>query len=399
VEELAIRERNVDETASVVIIGGGISGAAIAYYLAKRGYTDVLLVERKSLGSGSTGAAAGGIRAQFSTEVNVRASILSMPVWDRFEAETGSPHTIVRSGYLLLATAHAEYADLAESVTMQNALGVPSRMVDQSEIQEIVPTLYVDDLAGASFNADDGIGNPYDALQGYVRGARSRGVRVLEDTRVDAIDVAAGRVEAVHLSSGARVVTPVVVNAAGPWAAETGAMAGVDIPVRPFRREIYVSEPFPQVPPGPLVMDLHVAWYYRHEGERILMSGIADPFSSWNTDLDRSRLPEVAPLAVHRLPGLAAASFTSGWAGSYDISPDNHGIIGQFPELKGFVCACGFSGHGYMHSPATGMVVSELILDGTATSLDITALSPTRFREGRQNLERLTSHRELPING
>lgn len=389
----------MQRSASVVIIGGGISGAAVAYFLAERGCTDVVLLERKSLGSGSTGAAAGGIRAEFSTEINVRASVLSRRFWDKFEEQTGSPHAFVESGYLMLATSAEEYADLAAGVKMQNGFGVPSRMLDRAEIQAIVPQLYVDDLAGAAYNPNDGIGSPYDALQGYIRSAKARGVQVIEDTRVDGIDLHSRRVEAVRLSNGDRIVTPTIVNAAGPWSGEIGAMAGVEVPVRPFRREIYVSEPFPRLPGGPLVMDLHVAWYYRHESDRILMSGIADSFSSWNTQLDRSRLPEVAAPAVHRLPELAQAAFTSGWAGSYDISPDNHGIVGEFPELRGFVCACGFSGHGYMHSPATGMVVSELILDGKARSLDLSALSPTRFREGRQNMERLTSHRETKING
>ncbi|HTE86813.1 MAG TPA: FAD-binding oxidoreductase, partial [Dehalococcoidia bacterium] len=343
--------------------------------------------------------AAGGIRAQFSTEINVRASLLSLQFWDRFEEETGSPHAFLRTGYLMLATSTAEHSDLSASVTLQNSLGIPSRMVDQDEMHAIVPQMTVADLAGGAYNADDGTGSPYDALQGYIGAAKARGVRIIEEARVDGIEVKRGRVEAVRLSNGDRVATPMVVNAAGPWSGEVGALAGVEVPVRPFRREIYVSEPFPRLPRGPLVMDLHVAWYYRHEGERILMSGIADSFSSWNTELDRSKLPEVAALAVHRLPSLAGASFSSGWAGSYDISPDNHGIVGQFPELHGFICACGFSGHGYMHSPATGMLVSELILDGKATSLDTSPLSPTRFREGRQNMERLTSHRELPING
>jgi sarcosine oxidase subunit beta len=385
------------QSASVVIAGGGISGAAIAYFLARRGCTDVLLLERKSLGSGSTGADAAGGRTQFSTEINVRCSLLSLPFWHRFEEETGSPHLLAETGYLLLATTDGLHEDLKASVALQNRLGAPSRMVNPQEIHSIVPALYVDDLIGGAYSATDGVGSPYDALQGYIRAVRARGVRVLEDTSVTAIDVNDGRVEGVRLSGGERVATPIVVNAAGPWAGEVGAMAGLEVPVRPYRRELYVSEPFTELSPGPLVMDLNVAWYYRHEGQRVLMSGIADPFSSWNTTLDWSRLPEVAALATHRLPALARAAFTSGWAGSYDISPDNHGLLGQFPELKGFICACGFSGHGYMHSPATGMLVSEMILDGKATSLDATALSPMRFREGRPIHERLTSHRELPM--
>jgi sarcosine oxidase subunit beta len=385
-------------SASVVIIGGGISGAVIAFFLARRGCTDIALFERKQLGSGSTGAAAGGIRAQFSTEINVRCSQLSLPFWRRFEEETGSPHKFVETGYLLLATTRAEYEDLAESVALQMQLGVPSRLVNLSAMSELVPALNVEDLTGGSYNAGDGVGSPYDALQGYIRAARRHGVRVIEGAPVVAIEAAGGRVDAVRLANGERIATPVIVDAAGPWSGEVAALAGLDVPVRPFRREIYVSEPFPELPPGPLVMDLNAAWYYRHEGERILMAGIADPFSSWNTTLDQSRLHEVAAHATHRVPALARAAFTSGWAGSYDISPDNHAILGRFPELDGFICACGFSGHGYMHSPATGTLVSEMILDGGARSLDVSSLSPTRFRERRMLAERLTSHRDLPVD-
>ena len=383
------------QSASVAIIGGGISGAAIAYFLAWRGCTDVVLFERQRLGSGSTGAAAGGIRAQFSTEINVRCSLLSLPFWRNFEQETGRPHAFNKTGYLLLATTEAELETLRAGVALQNRLGVPSRLVDRAEMASLVPVLATADLAGGSYNAEDGTGSPYDALQGFVQAAKDRGVRVVEGAEVVAIETAGGRVQAVRLADGERCATPIVVDAAGPWSGQVGALAGLDMPVRPFRREIYVSEPFPELPPGPLVIDLHTNWYYRREGERVLMAGVADRESSWKTALDWSRLPEVAQTAVHRVPALARAAFTSGWAGSYDISPDSHALLGGFPELDGFICACGFSGHGYMHSPATGLLVSELILDGKATSLDVVPLAPTRFRDGRPNHETLTTHGRL----
>ena len=392
------------ETASVVIVGGGISGAAIAYFLAKRGCSDVVLLEQHQLGSGSTSAAAGGIRSQFSTEINVRSSLLSLPFWEHFEEETGSPHTFQRSGYLFLATTNAELADLRESVALQNGLGVPSRIVRPDELGTLAAGLNTNDLAGGAYSTDDGVGSPYDALQGFARAAKARGVRVRENTKLAAIEIEHGRVQAVRLAGGERIATPIVVDAAGAWAAEVGALVGLEAPVRPFRREIYMSEPFPELfergsgapsMPYPLVIDLHTGWYYRREGERVLMAGEADRFSSWNTSLDWSRLPEVAKIATQRVPLLAGASFTSGWAGSYDISPDNHALLGSFPELEGFICACGFSGHGYMHSPATGLLVSEIILDGRASSLDIAPLAPARFREGRPILERLTTHGEL----
>jgi len=381
-------------SASVVIAGGGISGVAIAYFLARRGCSDVVLIERERLGSGSTGTAAGGIRAQFSTEINIRCSLLSLPFWERFEEETGHPHRFDHTGYLLLATSAAEEHTLREGVALQNRLGVPSRMLDRGQVLEIVPELHVADLAAAAYNAGDGVGNPSDALQGYIQFAKRSGVEVREGVSVTGVRISHARVVGVELSDGGQITTPVLVNAAGPWSGQVGALARLDVPVRPFRRELYVSEPFPLLRPGPLVIDLHSNWYYRHEGSRILMAGIADQHSSWNTSLDWPRLPDVAHTATHRLPLLSQAAFTSGWAGSYDISPDNHGIVGTFPELAGFVCACGFSGHGYMHSPATGALVSEIILDGSARSLDVAALAPARFREGHPNLERLASHGE-----
>ncbi|MGI8552484.1 MAG: NAD(P)/FAD-dependent oxidoreductase [Dehalococcoidia bacterium] len=383
------------ETAAVVIVGGGISGGAIAYFLARRGCSDVLLLEQQTLGSGSTGAAAGGIRSQFSTEMNIRCSLLSLPFWRRFEEETGSPHPFNQTGYLFLATTREEIDALAAAVALQNQFGVRSRLVATEEMTGLAPALNSSDLAGGAYSAADGVGSPYDALQGYIKAARRLGVRIREGARLEAVETNHGRVQAVELGDGERILTACVVNAAGPWSGAVGALAGLEVPVRPFRREIYVSEPFHELPAGPLVIDLHTGWYYRREGERILMAGIADRFSSWNTALDWSRLPEVAQTAVHRVPALAGVSFTSGWAGSYDISPDNHALLGGFPELEGFICACGFSGHGYMHSPATGMLVSELILDGKAISLDISSLSPTRFREGQPIVERLTTHGRL----
>jgi len=383
------------ETADVVIVGGGAVGASIAYHLAERGagYGTVLL-ERNSLGSGSTGRSAGGIRSQFSTEVNIRFSLESVAFWRSFEERMGSPADYREIGYLFLAATPRQREQFEANVALQHALGVPSRVVSPDEIASLVPGLRVDDVVAGAYSAEDGIAGPNEAVQAFARRARERGVRIREGVEVIAVDVRGERVRAVETTHG-RIETSMVVNAAGPWAAQLGHMAGVDVPVKPYRREIFVSEPVSTavIPEVPLVIDLHVGWYFRREGAGILMSGAKDAHSSFDTHVDWAGLPRIAAYATHRMPPLSHVRFgDKAWAGLYDVSPDDHAIIGRVPEIDGFLCANGFSGHGFQHSPATGRVVSELILDGGVSGLDIAPLSIERFRTGHLLSEPLTAH-------
>jgi sarcosine oxidase, subunit beta len=381
------------ETAEVVIVGGGAVGASLAYHLAERGAgKGVVLLERQTLGSGSTGRSAGGIRSQFSTEVNIRFSLESVAFWRSFSERMGSPVDYREIGYLFLAASEQQRAQFIANIALQNSLGVPSRLVLADEIARLVPGMRVDDVVCGAYSAEDAIAGPNEAVQAFARRARESGVRIYEGVEVIGLDVRGGHVRAVETLHG-RIETPVVVNAAGPWAAQVGRMAGVDVPVKPYRRELFVSEPTDVIPDVPLVIDLHVGWYFRREGPGVLMSGARDTDSSFDTHVDWAGLPRIAAYAVHRMPPLEKVRFgDKAWAGLYDVSPDDHAILGVVPEVAGFYVANGFSGHGFQHSPATGRVLAELILDGQVSGLDIAPLSITRFREGRLLSEPLTAH-------
>ena len=382
------------DTADIVIVGGGIIGTSIACQLAARGHgRGVVLLERDTLGSGSTGRSAGGIRSQFSTEINIRFSLESVAVWRHFEDLFGTSVDYHEHGYLFLAQTAAERTQFERNIALQNRLGVPSRLLEPSDIDALVPGLRTDDLTAAAYNAEDGGAGPNDATQAFARRARAGGVEIRERSPVTSIEVAEGRVQAVVTAAG-RLATRRVVIASGAWAGPVGRLAGVELPVQPYRRELFVSEPFDALPAQiPLVIDLHVGWYVRREGPGVLMSGARDTEPSFNTHVDWGGLPRIAALASHRLPALASARFGGrAWAGLYDVSPDDHAIMGPVPEVDGLYCAVGFSGHGFQHSPAAGRLMAELVLDGRTTGIDIRPLGLERFARGELLHEPLTAH-------
>jgi len=232
-------------------------------------------------------------------------------------------------------------------------------------------------------------------LRGFAKGARRLGAVIREGVEVTGIEVKKGRIRAVEISKGERVQTPVVVNASGPYAARVAAMAGLDLPVHPLRRQIFFTEPFEDVSSlFPMLIDLEYGWYMRGEGKGLLLAGPQDSESSFNESVDFEGREWTAARSLHRVPVLERARIVRGWAGLYEISPDHHAILGPFPEVEGFICANGFSGHGFQHSPAAGILVAELIVDGEARSLDTKPLRPERFREGDLILEPLTAFRD-----
>ena len=250
----------------------------------------------------------------------------------------------------------------------------------------------MDDLVGGAYTAHDGYAGPYEVLKGFISGARRLGAILREGVEVVGIDVERGRMQGVQTSTGKRVKTQVVVNASGPYAAKVAALAGLDLPVRPLRRQIFFTDPFENLPPAfPLVIDLEHGWYMRREGEGLLLAGPQDSESSFGEQVDFEGKEWAATRSIHRVPILKRARIARGWAGLYEISPDNHAIIGEFPEVEGFICANGFSGHGFMHSPAAGILVAELIVEGKVKTLNIHPLRPQRFQEGDLIREPLTA--------
>jgi len=372
-------------SADVVIIGGGVIGTSIAYHLAKMGAQNTVVLERESmLGTGSTGKCAGGIRQQFSTEVNIRLSMESVRFFENFREELDADPEFRQNGYLFLATTEEEVTAFQQNVALQRSLGLKVEILSPPEAKDLVPALNVEDVLLATYCPTDGYADPHSVLQGFAKGARQLGVEMCTDTEATAIELKAGKVRAVATNQG-RIETPVVVDAAGPWLAVVGRMAGIELPVLPYRRQIFVTHPFPAIPdPVPMVIDFQPSFYFRKEGPGILM-GMTDDEEppSFNTHADWDFLAQVVEKAIHRAPILEQAGFMDGWGGLYAVTPDDNPILGPLPELEGFICAGGFSGHGFMLAPATGRAIAELILEGQST-VDISALSINRLREGRE---------------
>jgi len=384
----------MEKTADIVIIGGGIIGVSIAYHLALKKAGRILLLEKGQLGEGSTSRCAGGIRAQFSTRINILFSLESMKTFERFEEEFGVNPEFKRTGYLFLATTELEMEGFKATTKLQRELGIPVEFLNRVEIKARWPYLRTDDILGGTFSPQDGYAGPSEVLSGFVRGAKREGVKIFEGEEVVEISVKKGRVEGVK-TKGEEISTPTVVNAGGPFASSIGEMAGVRIPVKPLRRQIFVTAPFHLTDRAiPLTIDIHRGWYFRQEVDGLLLSGPLDHEPSFNLNIDYEAMVEASENAMDRVPVLEKARIARGWAGLYEISPDNHAILGKVPNVEGFILANGFSGHGFQHSPAVGRVIAELIVEGRASTIDIAPLSIERFEMGELIREPLTAFKE-----
>ena len=386
----------MEKGAEVVIIGGGIIGASIAYHLAKRGMRQVVLLEKENLGEGSTGRCLGGIRYQFSTPIHVRFSLESVHFFAGFQEELGIDPGFKKIGYLFLATTPQCFEILRSNLALLHSFCIPVELLEPEEIRRRWPPLNVADVICGSYCPEEGYAGPHEVLMGYIQGAQRGGCRVYEGVEARGIVVDGDQVAAVDTSQG-RICCPWVVNAAGPYAASVGAMAGIDIAVKPIRRQIFTTAPYHRLPgPLPLLIDLERGWYIRREGGGFLLAGPQDEKPSFNLTLDSGLEARSwsAENALHRIPALEAMEINGGWAGLYEISPDQHAILGQVPGLRGFLCANGFSGHGFMHSPVAGRLIAELICEGAVSALDISPFSPTRFQEKRLNPEPMTAFRQ-----
>ena len=371
--------------ADVVIVGGGCMGASVAYHLTRRGITDVLLLERETLlGAGSTGRNAGGVRHQFSTEANIRLSIESIRLLERFADEVGHSIDFHQDGYLFLLSSDRSVEVFQKNVALQRSLGVDVQWLDAAAAGRLATGLDVAGVAAATFCARDGIADPNGVTMGFAKAAQAAGATIERDVEVTGIRTRDGRVVAVEATRG-RVETPVVVNAAGPWARQVGRLAGVDVPVDPIRRHIFIAAldgatDTARVPSTHImVIDFDTTFYFHREGAGVLF-GMGDPRETptYDTTVQWDFLPQVIEVAVQRLPALAAASISHAWAGLYEMSPDANPIIGPAPSLEGFFLIDGFSGHGFQHSPAAGRILADLIA-GRDPGIDTTPFSPARF--------------------
>ncbi|MFI5042832.1 MAG: NAD(P)/FAD-dependent oxidoreductase [Acidimicrobiales bacterium] len=369
-------------SADVVIVGGGVMGCALAYQLARR-KVDVLVLERETLGSQSTGKCAGGIRQQFSMEANVRLNRLSVRLLGEFEQETGHPADFRQIGYMFVLTQPQHVEEFRANLAMWHRLGLDeARWVDPVEAARMVPVLNVDDVLGCTFCPTDGIASPADVTSGYAAAARHHGARLDEGVEVTGLDIASGHVQGVRTSRG-DIATRVVVNCSGAWSGSIGRMAGVEIPVLPYRRHVVVTAPFGAVSrTTPMTVDFNTSLYFHPEGDGLLMgmSNREDP-AGFNTEVDWEFLERMFEEVARRAPALAGAGVKTAWAGLYETTPDHQAILGPVDGVEGFWCAAGFSGHGFMQAPAAGLLLSQLMLDHES-EIDLAPFSLSRLAKG-----------------
>lgn len=376
--------------ADVIIIGAGVIGCSIAYHLAKMGCNDVVVLEKNYIGSGSTEKCVGGIRQQFSTVTNIKLSMESVRFFESFEEETGHPADFRQNGYLMLATTEDELQSFRQNVALQHQLGLEVYLLSPKEAKEIVPQLDVQDIVGGTFCPTDGYADPYSVVQGFASSAKRLGVKIYEETEVSGINQKEHRIQGMLTNRG-EFTAPVVVDAAGPYAAQIGEMAGLDIPVHPSRRHIFVTAPLDEIRrDAPMVVDFHSGFWFRREGPGLIF-GMRNPDEpeSLDTSVDWGFLPTIAEVASRRLPFLENIGVVTGQAGLHDDTPDANAILGKVPEIEGLYLACGFSGHGFMHSPAVGRIMAELILTQCSPLPDVSPLALHRFQQETQQAERV----------
>ena len=388
-------------TADVVIIGGGIFGTSLAYILATRGASNIVLLEQDLLAAGSSGKATGGLRQQFADELDIRFSIESIHFYERFIREyTPSepayrPPAFHQYGYMFLCTTPQSWQAMQIYVARQRALGVPTQLLSPQEAGERVPQLTVDDLVGATFCPTDGYSDPGAMARSLAAAARERGVTILDHTSVTAITVRQDRVEGVTTAQET-IATPVVVNATGASGSLVARLAGIeDLPVWPLKRQLYQSETFNDLPMDvPMVVDVSTGFHFRRRDDGVLFT-MPLPVSAAQMQRNRELQPDAFALNVDetlwpllqsairsRCPALARASIRRAWAGLYEMTPDEHPLLGP-TEIAGFLCGCGFSGHGFMHSPRAARLLAEYILGESDSASELELFSPARFSSGK----------------
>jgi len=367
------------ERAEVVIVGGGVMGTSIAFHLAEAGVTDILLLERDQLGSGSTSKAAGGVRANFSDELNIALGARSLEAFARFGERPGQEIDLHRVGYLFLLSSDDQVELFEASTRLQNAAGQPTRMLDVSEAVRLAPLLSPDGLTAACFSPNDGHCTPESVVLGYATAARKLGAALVTGCEVTGIDAVGNEIRGVLTSRG-RVATSTVICAAGAWSAPVAAMVGVDLPVTPLRRQIVVTEAVPGLPDDlPMTIDFSSTFYFHREGPGLLV-GMSDPEEEPGFHLSRTEawLPRLTAAMEQRAPSLLDVGLASGWAGLYENTPDHNALIGEAVGVDRFLYATGFSGHGFLQGPAIGEILRDLYL-GRTPFVDVSPLDANRF--------------------
>jgi len=372
--------------ASVVIIGGGIIGCSIAYNLAKLGCKNVVLFEKDSLSSGATGRCGAGIRQQFGTKMNCILARESIKIFENLSQELDYDIELNQGGYLILAYTEKEVNQFKKNVALEQSLGIDARYITVEEAKEIVPPLNTEGVLAVTFCPTDGHANPFNTNFAYAEAAQRLGVKIYTFTEVKEIETAKNKIVAVNTDKG-KILTPIVVNAAGGYSGEIGKMVGVDLPVYSQRHQILITEP---VDPlfRPMLISFSRNFYCQQTPHGSIIMGCGDPSEPKGHDIGSSWqfAREMARKMTKVIPLLKEVSMVRQWSGLYNVSPDAQPILGKHPQVEGFYMAIGFSGHGFMLAPVTSKLIAELILK-RKTSLAIDKLDIGRFERGELILE------------
>jgi len=379
-----------ESSAEVVVIGGGVVGASIAFHLAEAD-VDVALIEKSELGAGSTSKAAGGLRTIFSDDLNIEIALRSIEAYRNFSARPGHEVDFKVHGYLILISREDDLENFRRIVERQSAFGIPSRIISPEEALAINPMISTEGLIAALHSPADAQCSPEGAVMGYAQGARKLGAKILQGEGVTGIDREANSITAVHTASR-KISTSTVVIAAGVWSPEIGEMVGLNIPVKPYKREIVITDPLGSHWSGmpdslPMTIDFSSTLSWRPEGGALLI-GFSDERvpAGFDTTRDPRYVEKLAELALHRIPITSELGIGKGWAGLYDTSPDNNALLGEADSPNRVLYATGFSGHGVMQAPAVGEIIRDLYL-GQEPFVDISPLSVDRFKEARVRRE------------
>jgi sarcosine oxidase subunit beta len=373
------------KTADIAIIGAGVIGCSVAFHLARLGCRNVLLIDKEPLpGSGSTSKANGGIRAQFTTDVNIAMSLASMDILDALQDELGEPPVYRKAGYLFLTGDPARFSAMKTAAAFQKARGVSVEVLDAGEVRARAPYA-AGEIVGGTFGPRDGFIDPGGLTNFFLREATQGGVAARYGAEVTAIDRDGSGTFRLTTTAG-ELRASAVVDAAGPFAGRVAALVGTDVPVVPVRRHLLISGPCPTLPPLiPMTIDADTGVLIRREGSRVLIAySNPDEPPGFNTAFDPDFPLRIAEQVDARFPavGEAGLDIKRSWAGLYEVTPDHHAVIGPVAGVPGFFVVAGFSGHGVMHAPAAGRAVAEMLVRGGSESIDVSALSLERFARG-----------------
>ena len=380
----------MSKKADAVIIGGGVMGCSILYNLAARGLKKVVLLERDLLGSGSTGRSSGVVRMHYSTEIHARMAWLSLEVLRDFDEIVGGDAGFVQTGFVIVS-GDADLAAFRDNVAMHQAVGIQTSIISREDAKEVASGFYLDDCAGIAYEPQSGYADPSGTASAYARRARDLGATVQLQTPATGIEVTGGQVVAV-LTAEERIETPMAVVATGPWSRSFLLQQGIDLPLEATRHEVvHLKRPIESLPYHPGGGDLDRMVYFRPEGTDLTLVGngnIEEPVEDPEVFAQRpsqSFIQEVWSRLAHRIPVLEEAEYATGYAGLYTSTPDSHPVMDRVEGAGGLYICTGFSGHGFKLSPMVGVLMTELMLDGKATTIDISPLRMSRFREGDLN--------------